>query len=169
LKDIDDMYEYCSQDKVSQYVSWNTHTTKEDTREFLDNILKQYQEKTALYWGIEWRENQKLIGTINFVMWNKKHHKAEIGYILSPEYWGEGVMTEALNAVIRFGFEQMDLVRIEARCIDENIGSERVMIKNGMSFEGIQRNSMLTKGKYRNIKWYSILREEISQEMDELQ
>ncbi len=70
---------------------------------------------------------------------------------------------EAVRAMIRFGFEMMNLNRVEARCIAENIASARVMEKAGMTFEGILREHMFVKGKYQDLKMYSILRKEWSE------
>ena len=156
-EDLKDMHAYGSNNEVSKYVSWTTHQTLSDTQHFLEQILEEYENKTNLFWGIGLKEKQTLIGTINFVTWSRKHKKAEIGYILSQDYWGKGYMTEATKEIIRFGFEEMDLIRIEARCTEENIGSERVMEKVGMSFEGTMRKGMLIKDKHRDIKLYSIL------------
>jgi ribosomal-protein-alanine N-acetyltransferase len=156
LEDLDDMFEYCSMKDVARYVSWNAHHSKEETKEFLNHILEQ----KTVFFGIEYKENHKLIGTINFVSWDLKHKKAEVAYILSRSYWGKGIMTEALKKIIQFGFDSMGLVRIEARCIEENLGSEGVMKKAGMSYEGTLRKSMFTKGKHRNLKLYSLLKDE---------
>lgn len=83
-----------------------------------------------------------------------------MGYVISQDYWNKGIATEAANEVIKFGFNEMDLVRIQARCVVENIGSARVMEKAGMSFERIIRKGILMKGKHRDLKIYSILNEE---------
>ncbi|MBM6618815.1 GNAT family N-acetyltransferase [Bacillus suaedaesalsae] len=159
--DIQDMFEYGSNDEVTKYVSWYTYQSITDAQLFLDHILQQYEDGSGAFWGIEDKETNKLIGTIDFVAWNRKHRKAEIGYILSQDYWGKGLMTEAAQAVIQFGFEKMNLVRIEARCLLENIGSEKVMQKAGMQYEGTLRKSMLLKEKHRDIKLYSILKDDI--------
>ena len=58
--------------------------------------------------------------------------------------------------LIEFGFNELDLVRIQARCFEENIGSQKVMEKSGMQFEGLLRKSMLVKGQYQNVKMYAI-------------
>ena len=158
--DLDDMYEYGSNANVSKYVTWNTHSSISDTKAFLETVLEQYENEQAVFWGIEIKESAKLIGTIDFVSWNTKHRVGELGYVLSEKYWGQGIMTEAANEVIKFGFSKMDLVRIQARCLTENTGSERVMKKTGMTFEGILRKSAFIKGKHRDIKMYSILEEE---------
>ncbi|MBO0992805.1 GNAT family N-acetyltransferase [Bacillus sp. SD088] len=161
-EDLGDMHIYGSNDEVSKHVSWNTHQSLSDTKAFLDNILEQYKKNKIAFWGIELKENRKLVGTINYVTISLKHKKAEIGYILSQEFWGKGIMTEATKEIIKFGFEKMNLVRIEAKCIVENTGSQRVMEKAGMIFEGTIRKGMFTKGKHRDLKSYSILEEEFS-------
>ena len=89
-----------------------------------------------------------------------EHARAELGYVLSREHWGKGLMPEAVRAVMAFGFEKLSLNRIQARCIAENLASARVMEKAGMTFEGTLRESEFIKGAYRDIKLYSILRRE---------
>ncbi|WP_342434154.1 GNAT family protein [Neobacillus sp. FSL H8-0543] len=160
LKDVDDMFSYCSKEEVAKYVTWNAHRTISDTMEFVEFTLEQYANKKVAPWGIEYKENGKLIGSIDFVSWQLNHKTAEIGYVLSQDYWGNGIITEAVKEVIRFGFEKMGVVRIQARCFEENAGSERVMEKAGMSFEGTLRKAMLAKGKHQNLKVYSIVKEE---------
>jgi [ribosomal protein S5]-alanine N-acetyltransferase len=160
VEDAEDMFVYGSNPEVSTYVTWNKHQTLSDTKEFIDFILNQYEAGRIAPWGIEDKETGRLIGTIDFVSWNTNHHFAEIGYVIARDYWGKGITTEAAEALIRFGFEKMDLVRIQARCFVENIGSERVMEKVGMSFEGIIRKGMLIKGKHWDLNMYSILKEE---------
>jgi [ribosomal protein S5]-alanine N-acetyltransferase len=120
----------------------------------MNTFLTQYD---AL-WGIELKENGEFIEIVHFVWWQPQHHSAEIGYVLSKEYWGKGLITEAASAIISFGFENMNLVRIQARCFLENEGSERVMEKLGMSFEGISRKVMYVKGEHKYLKVYSILK-----------
>ncbi len=158
--DVEDLYDYASQDKVTKYVPWHTHRSREDTQKFIAYALQQYKNHALAPWGIEYKKNGKLIGTIDFVSWQPFHHRAEIGYVLSPDYWGQGIMTEAGKRILAFGFEKMDLVRIYARCTVENTASARVMEKLGMSFEGILRKEAFIKGKHYDMKIYSILREE---------
>lgn len=160
IEDIEDMFEYGSNEEVTKYVTWEPHQTLADTNAFIEFALNQYEKNDIAPWGIEYKENGKLIGTIDFVSWQPQHKIAEIGYVISQDYWGKGIATEAANEVIAFGFNKMDLVRIQARCFVENFGSERVMEKTGMSFEGIIRKGMFVKGKHQDLKMYSILIEE---------
>jgi len=160
IEDVEDIFYYGSNTEVSKYVTWEPHKTLSDAEAFIEFALNQYEKKDIAPWGIEYKENGKLIGTIDFVSWQPQHKIAEIGYVISQDYWGKGIATEAANGVIAFGFHHMDLVRIQARCFVENRGSERVMEKTGMSFEGIIRKAMFVKGKHQDLKMYSILKEE---------
>ncbi|WP_025028016.1 GNAT family N-acetyltransferase [Caldalkalibacillus mannanilyticus] len=162
MEDAEDLYSYCSNEEVSKHVSWNTHRSLADSKGFIDFVLTQYEHNKVAPWAIEYKENGRLIGTIDFVWWQAQHKTAEIGYALSQDYWGKGLMSEAALEFVSFGFRKMDLVRIQARCFIENLGSARVMEKIGMTFEGIERKRMFTKGKHHDLKVYSILKEEFS-------
>lgn len=159
-EDIEDMYLYGSDEEVSKYVTWNTHETIADTKDFVEFVLNKYENKQVSPWGIEYKENGKFIGTIDFVWWQPNHKIAEMGYVISKDYWGKGLTTEVAKGLVKFGFEKMGLVRVQARCDVENIGSARVMEKAGMTFEGIIRKGIFVKGKHRDLKIYSILKEE---------
>lgn len=158
--DAMDMYEYTSNEIVSRYVNWNPHKSIGDTKTYIHYVLQQYYLKKIAPWGIQFKENNKLIGTIDFVTWDTVHQTAEIGYAISHLYWGRGLTSEAVQALIELGFTRMELQRIQARCITENIASQRVMEKTNMTYEGTIRKSMLIKGVHRDIKLYSILKEE---------
>lgn len=158
--DTEAIFEYGSSEEVTRHVLWNRHVTVDDTKAFMDYIQKRYKEKQVAPWGMEYKENGNFIGTIDFVWWKPEHKVAEIGYVLSSDYWGKGLTTEAAKEIIQFGFKQMDLIRIQAKCFSENIASERVMQKCGMSLEGTMRKAMFIKGKHQDLKMYSIVKDE---------
>ncbi|WP_059171037.1 GNAT family N-acetyltransferase [Bacillus sp. FJAT-27445] len=162
IEDAEDMFAYGSDEEVARYVTWDKHETIEDTRAFIDFVLGKYENKQLSPWAIESKETGKMIGTIDFVSWQPRHNSAEIGYVIAQDQWGKGITTEAATALIKFGFENMELVRIQARCFTENIGSARVMEKVGMLFEGINRKAALIKGKHRDLKIYAILKEDFA-------
>ena len=87
-------------------------------------------------WAIANRANGQLIGTGGFWRLIKPHFRAEIGYELAPEWWGQGVMTEALGAMLGFGFTRMGLHSVEAQIHPDNSGSRRVLEKLGFVQEG---------------------------------
>ncbi len=160
MEDARDMYAYCSNSEVTRFVTWDAHQSLADTEAFVEFILNNYKKKDLSPWGMEHKKTGKIIGTVDLASWNPKHQSAEIAYCIHQDYWGKGLTTEAAKAVIAFGFSNMQLVRIQARCFVANIGSERVMEKVGMTFEGIIRKGMLVKGRHEDLKLYSILKEE---------
>ena len=160
LEDAEDLFEYASDPEVTRYVTWEPHKSVNDSINFLKSALQKYENKKVSEWGIIYKENNKFIGTCGYVLWVPVHSLAEIGYALSREYWGRGLMTETVKEVIRFGFEKMNLNRVYARCFMENIGSQKVLEKAGMKFEGILREQMFVKGLFRDMKIYSVLRKE---------
>ncbi|WP_339228413.1 GNAT family protein [Oceanobacillus sp. FSL K6-2867] len=161
-QDAKDMYAYCSDPAVTKFVTWDTHRSLSDTEAFVEFILTNYKKKDIAPWGMEHKKTGKVIGTIDLASWKPQHQSAEIAYCIHQDFWGEGLTTEAAKAILAFGFTNMDLVRIQARCLVANIGSERVMEKIGMSFEGIIRKGMLVKGRHEDLKLYSILKEEFT-------
>ncbi|MEK0179398.1 MAG: GNAT family protein [Microcoleus anatoxicus] len=160
LNDANDMFEYGSDPLVSQYTMWSTHTSIEDTKSFLRSLTKMYKKRELIDWGIVHKTEQKLIGTCGYVEWSMNHSRAQIGYALSRKYWNQGYMSEAVSAIIDFGFREMSLNKIEARCAQENIASARVMEKVGMQLEGILRQQLFVKDQYWDLKIYSILRDD---------
>ncbi|NQX66172.1 GNAT family N-acetyltransferase [Paenibacillus alba] len=160
LEDAVDIFDYASDVQVSKFTTWENHKNIEDTLTFLKIIMQKYENNQPSDWGIVHKETNKVIGTCGWVYINESHHRAEIGYALSPIYWNQGIITESMKQVLNLGFNELDINRIEARCMIGNLGSERVMIKLGMQFEGLIREQMFVKESYINIKMYSILKNE---------
>ena len=160
--DIDDIFEYASDPEVSKYLPWDVHVSKKNTIDFLKASEENFQRLDIIDWGIELKNEHKLIGGISIRNWNNKHLCADAGYVISKKYWNRGIATEALAKVIQFGFETLCVNRIEAHCDDENIGSSRVMEKCGMKYEGTLRQKVFEKGRFVDAKFYSILRNEFN-------
>jgi [ribosomal protein S5]-alanine N-acetyltransferase len=158
LNDAEAVFAYASSSEVSRYTLWETHRSIEDSRAFLEFATQKYENGGEPDWGIVYRGNGCLVGACGLVNWEAEHARAEVGFVLSREYWGRGLMPEAVRAILRFGFERMNLNRIEARCIAENAASARVMEKAGMVYEGTLRQREYIKGAYRDIKLYAILK-----------
>jgi len=156
-EDAEDMFDYASDPEVAKEVTWDAHRSPGDSLGFINFNLGKYGRGEVADWGLVLKENGKLIGTMGFVWWKPDHAKAELGYAMSRKYWGRGLMTEAVKAVMDFGFRFMKLNRLEARCNDTNPGSERVMVKCGMKYEGLLRQAMWEKGAFKNLKLYSVL------------
>ncbi|AIQ15020.1 GNAT family N-acetyltransferase [Paenibacillus durus] len=104
----------------------------QDIRE-AEEIIQFHIDDAGCRYGIFDRTNNELVGTCGFHCWEKgQNSRAEIGFDLSSRYWGQGLMQEALEEVIRMGFDIMDLTYIEATVENENIRSRRLL--NKMNF-----------------------------------
>jgi ribosomal-protein-alanine N-acetyltransferase len=158
MRDASDVFDYASVFEVAEHVSWEKHRNISDSINFLRIITQQYENCLPSPWGIVYKENSKLIGTIGFHVWSQPNFYAEVGYALSKDYWNRGIMTEALNAVMDFGFNRLNLNRIEATCMLNNAASERVMMKCGMKYEGILLQKLFAKDKFHDLKLYAILK-----------
>ena len=161
LDDAEAMFVYASDPEVTRYVLFETHRSVEDSKSFLRQALEGYERGDFGGWGVVLKDSGAFVGTCGMdAGYAPEHARAELGYVLSREHWGRGLMPEAVRAVIRFGFGRMGLNRVQARCIAENVASARVMEKAGMAYEGTLRESEFIKGAYRDMKLYSILRRE---------
>lgn len=89
-----------------------------------------------------------------------KQHRANIGYDLEVNFWNNGYLTEALKAVIEFGFKKLEINRIEAEVMHGNIASEKVLAKVGFRNEGVLRQWMFWNDKHYDMTMFSILRSE---------
>ncbi|NLM52496.1 MAG: GNAT family N-acetyltransferase [Firmicutes bacterium] len=158
LQDADDIFAYGSDPEVSRFMTWETHQSIEETKSFINFILDKYEKDEAGEWGIVLKSTGKLIGSVGIPRYDLQNKSAEIGYVLSRKYWGQGIMPEAVSRVLQFAFEEMGLNRIESCHYVRNEKSGRVMQKVGMSFEGVVREKIFAKNKFWDVKQYAILR-----------
>ncbi|KGE19774.1 GNAT family N-acetyltransferase [Paenibacillus wynnii] len=158
MDDAEDMYEYASDSEVAKYTTWEAHNSIEDSVGFLNFLIQKYNNKQLAPWGIMLKSNQKVIGTCGYMNWIPQINRAELAYALSREFWGKGIMTEAANEILEFGFDKMKLNRIEAFCLSENAGSKALMRKIGMKHEGTLLEYIYLKGAYRDVDIRALLR-----------
>ena len=152
--DKSDIFEYAQNPNVAKYVLWEPHQDELDTLEFLNMVYASYNKNKAAPWGIQIKNDSKIIGTIGFIHWYIDKKEAEVGYALAEKYWNNGFVTEALEKVLDFGFEKMNLNKITARCLPENSASIKVLEKSGFKFE--DKSKMFVKGKLTSINFYSL-------------
>lgn len=158
--DISDIFEYASIPEVTKFLPWQTHKTNNDPIDFLKMSKEMFEKQDNIDFAIELKSEKKVIGGITIRKWNDENRCADVGYVLSPKYWNKGIMTEAIKRMIQFGFDELDANRVEAHCDENNFGSYRAMEKAGMKYEGTLRKKVFMKGKFVNMKFYSILKEE---------
>ncbi|QCA29556.1 N-acetyltransferase [Vagococcus xieshaowenii] len=152
LIDAASMYDYASDEEVSQFV-FPTHQSIQETQQaiaefFINNSLGKY--------AIVLKETQQMIGTIDLQNIDEKNRKAEIGYTLSKNYWGQGLVPEAAKQLLWLAFCQLKLNVVSAIHDIDNPNSGRVMEKIGMQPVGIFPNYMIHKGKNVTVAIYCL-------------
>ena len=121
---------------VTKYLTWERHESIFFTRQLLAAWEQEAKLLTSYRWAIVWRETGVVIGDISVPIADMRSQWAEVGYCLSRAYWGKGIMTEALSAVIDFLIGKVGFLRIEAKHATENIASGRVMENAACSLKG---------------------------------
>jgi ribosomal-protein-alanine N-acetyltransferase len=132
-------------------------TNEHEAQKPIDWFISLFNDKLGVWWGIAINRQQNIIGTIGFNNFTKRH-RANIGYDLLTEHWNSGYITEALKTVINFGFNQLEIKRIEAEVMQGNITSEKVLEKLNFKKEGILREWMFWNGKYYDMTMFSLLK-----------
>ena len=158
--DAEDMFDYAKRPEVTKYLLWREHESISFTRDYLIYIGRRYALGDFYDWAIIDRESRKMIGTCGFTKIDTANNSAEIGYVLNPDFHRRGFGSEAVKRILKFGFEELKLNRIEARFMQGNEASLALMRSVGMTFEGYMRDLVLAKGSYRTVGVSSILRSE---------
>lgn len=158
MSDAQDLYEYSRDPEVARHVLWDAHTSIHQTRQYIRFLIRQYHSAAPSSFVIALRDTGKVIGTIGFMWLQSENRAAEVGYSLSRAYWNRGIMTEALRAVLEFGFTRLGLNRIEAQHECDNPASGHVMVKAGMRHEGTLRQRLYNKGRYVDVDLYAMLK-----------
>jgi len=144
------------------HVTWDAHESPEVTQQSIARWVENYQNMDFYKWAICLKENpEQVLGDISVVDRDDTVNDCEVGYILSKDYWGQGLMTEALKAVLNYLLQDADFNRVTARFVTANPASGRVMAKAGMSYEGTFRQAVLHKGQVKDFSVYGILKSDL--------
>jgi ribosomal-protein-alanine N-acetyltransferase len=156
--DADAILSLRSNDEVMKYIPRPYLKTKEDALELIAMFDDKIENGIGINWGIYFLEMpEKLLGIIGYYRMKPEHYRAEVGYMLFPEYNGKGIVSEALGKVIEYGFNEMKLHSIEAILDPENIGSEKVLVKNGFVKEAHLIENEFYEGRFLDSMIYSLL------------
>jgi [ribosomal protein S5]-alanine N-acetyltransferase len=155
--DSKDMFEYTSNNDITKYLSWYPHSEIAQTEKYIAHLISEYVMKDRFAWAIEFSELNKFIGIVRIFDVSLVNKRGELSYILNPAFQGRGIALEAIKTVIDFCFGEVGLNRIQAKCTPDNLPSERVIQKLGMSYEGTLKEFWLNKGNYTDAKLYALL------------
>ncbi|HEX3075422.1 MAG TPA: GNAT family protein [Lachnospiraceae bacterium] len=164
IDDKKDHYEYAKSKVVGPMAGWKPHDSIEESEKIIQMFIKEDET-----WAIVCKENGKVIGSVGLHNDGKRDLGSDkarmLGYVLSEEFWGQGIMTEACKRVMRFAFEDMNLEILSVCHYPFNIKSKRVIEKLGFHYEGqLRKATTIYDGTVYDDLCYSILREEYEQE-----
>lgn len=151
---------WIADEKIQSLYSEPVYSTKEAVKELLDKYIGSYENSDYYRWAIVEKNAGECIGQIAYFLVDNKNHFAEIEYCIGSDFQCKGLATEATKAVIRYGFEKMNLHKIQICTKTINVPSKRVIEKCGFTYEGTLRDYFYMNGEYVGRHYFSMLRSE---------
>lgn len=155
--DVNEIFVLRSDAETMKYIPRPLVENLGEAQAHIEMINDKIENNEGINWAITLKSNPKLIGIIGHYRIKPEHYRAEIGYMLHPDFHGKGYITEAIEKVVDFGFHQMKLHSIEAIVDPENVASAKVLEKNGFVKEAHLRENEYYNGKFLDTVIYSIL------------
>jgi len=155
--DVKEVFELRSNPETMKYIPRPLVKSHEDALEHIKMIKEKIENNTGINWAIRLKDNSKLLGIIGFYRLQPENYRAEIGYMILPEFHGKGLVPEAVTRLIKFGFEDLRLHSIEAVIDPENYASEKVLQKCGFTKEAHLKEAEFYEGKFLDKVIYSLL------------
>jgi len=160
--DASNLLNYLSNKDVMKHIGLESFKSIDDAWNEISWYQSIFEKKTGIRWGITLKGQEEVIGSCGFLNLASQHYRSEIGIELSKEHWGKGIASEAFEAVIKYGFEQMNLHRIEALIEPPNLSSQRLAERQGFIREGLLRSYEFTVGKFDDLYMYSLLNQDFN-------
>ena len=165
VDNVKDIYELFSDTQVVAFYNLLPFQKEEEAAAIIEKLQALYNERLGIRWGIRLKGTTKIIGSAGFNNYTK-NHRANIGYDLKPEYWNKGIVTEAIKAIVNYGFDTLQVNRIEAEVMSGNVFSERVLEKCDFKNEGLLRSWMFWNDKHFDMTIFSILKSDVNINLD---
>ncbi|MGK7391285.1 MAG: GNAT family N-acetyltransferase [Candidatus Cyclobacteriaceae bacterium M2_1C_046] len=157
--DLENVYKGLSDQEIIKYYGVS-YRTLEDTKEQMKFFADLEKEGTGIWWAVCSPDNKTFHGAGGLNSLSKEHKKAEIGFWLLTEFWGKGIMIEAMPVICRYGFINLGLHRIEGLVETNNLNCKNAMKKLDFSYEGTMRDCEIKNGKFISLDIYARLRNE---------
>jgi ribosomal-protein-alanine N-acetyltransferase len=163
LSDAEAVFATFSDEAVMEFYGEMPHRSLEDSRALIRRQHDWYARREGIRWGITRKGEDRVIGSCGFFKFEDEFQRAEIGYELARAYWRQGIVSEALRAIITFAFREMPLRRIEAVVDDTNEPSKALLRKLGFAHEGTLRQRFFFRGRFWDEHYFGLLKEEWQQ------
>ncbi|POB09077.1 GNAT family N-acetyltransferase [Sulfobacillus sp. hq2] len=167
LSDSEDVFAYASDLMVTQWTLWEAHADGNASRLRVQSVVERYTVAPYFCWAIEDKRQRTVIGSCGFDdHWHRKSHRARYAYVLSRDFWGQGIEWEAGQEILRFGFTDLELHRVTGRCLRDDTQAERIYQRLGLTYEGMLWDHVWSKGQFRTVKYYGLLAPEYFARVD---
>ena len=158
--DAEALFAIFSDEEAMQFYGHEPHRSLDDTRELIRQIHVRYAQRESIRWGITREGDDRVIGSCGFYLFDEGFHRAETGYELNRAFWRQGIMTEAMSAIITYAFTELGLHRIEAVTDDINERSKGLLWKLGFTHEGTLRLRFYFRGRFWDEHYFGLLKDE---------
>ncbi|MGF7056963.1 GNAT family N-acetyltransferase [Brassicibacter mesophilus] len=148
ISDAKEIHSYASDDEVSRFIGWQLMHNLNETSRYIEEMLRREAAGTHFYASIVLKSIQAIIGTAIIFNFDSEANHAEIGYVFHSGYWKKGYGTETVALMNNFAFKSLNLHKLHARVVEANIGSIRVLEKNGFEIEGRLKDYFFIDGVY---------------------
>jgi len=159
-EDAEALFAIRSDEESMKYSGQDLYKSLAETISVIKMMEERYVHKRSLRWCIKLKGDDKLIGTCTLFHFDEGYHRAETGYELNRAFWGKGIMTEAMSAILTFGFSELGLHRIEAVIDIENERSKNLLIRLGFSYEGNLRQRYFFEDQFLDEYYFGLLKDE---------
>ncbi|SRR5579875_771327 len=136
------------------------YQTLAESQAFIQMIQATYAQRDGFFWAITRDADDTMIGSCTFWNFGDEYRYGEVGYELGRAHWGQGITTEAVAAIVAYGFTELDLHRIEANPLASNTASKRLLLRLGFTHEGTLRERAYFQGHYDDQEYYGLLASE---------
>ena len=158
MEDAPEIFFLRSNQTILQFLSKEPAANIKEAEDFITRMNNDIDNNEAIMWAIVLKENlSKAIGSICFWRMLKEHDRAELGYVLDPEYWRKGIMKETILKIMDYGFSTLGLHSIEARINPDNIASASVLETTGFVREAYFKEDFFRRGQFEDTAVYSRL------------
>lgn len=154
------MFAIFSDAEVARYGSMPAWTEMAEAEDFVQHSMSAFERGESLRLAIERREDGRVIGQCTLFSVSAQNRRAELGYSLASDAWGRGFMDEALQALVHYGFETLDLIRLEADIDPRNTPSARSLMRLGFALEGTMPQRWIVSGAVSDTGFYGLLRDQ---------
>lgn len=154
---VSDIFHQRSKKEVMQYIARPMLYLKIQAEDLVKNYQYLYEQRISISWAITLKESNQMIGTVGYPRINKDNYRGEVGYSLDPDYWFKGYMNEALEKVLKFGFDELHFHSIEAIIHPDNKASSNLVLKHGFVKEAYFKEYTYFEGKFLDVEVYSLI------------